>query len=169
MLFFALYAGLQVSAGLWGTSFLTGIHKLTDAQAGTVLSVFYAGITAGRLLSGFIVEKLGNMRMIRCGVVSMLLSAVFLALPVPGFYLIGFILLGAGCAPVFPCMIYETPKRFGPENAAAAVGFQSSAASMGRHDHSGGVRCLPTVFSRYCYGFDYSLRRGPPVDAFNLL
>jgi fucose permease len=150
MLFIALYAGLQVSAGLWGSSFLADIHKLSETQVGTVLSLFYVGITAERLLSGFIVEKLGSRKLMRYGIVSMLMSAVFLILPIPGLYMVGFILLGAGCGPIYPCMLFETPQRFGAENAAAAVGFQSSAASVG-------AMVIPPLFGLIANRFSLTL------------
>ena len=70
--------------------------------------------------------------MIRIGELTVLLGVVCLLLPLPQFVcLIGFILVGAGCAPIYPCMLHETPVRFGKEDAQSMMGFQMAVCYTG--------------------------------------
>ena len=40
-------------------------------------------------------------------------------------------MIGLGCAPVYPCTIHETPRRFGEEASQAATGLQMAFAYVG--------------------------------------
>lgn len=45
--------------------------------------------------------------------------------------LIGFSLIGLGCAPVYPCIIHSTPEHFGAEHSQAIIGVQMASAYIG--------------------------------------
>lgn len=47
------------------------------------------------------------------------------------FALAGFILIGIGCAPIYPCIIHSTPDIFGTDKSQAIVGVQMASAYMG--------------------------------------
>jgi fucose permease len=45
--------------------------------------------------------------------------------------IIGLLLVGLGCAPVYPCIIHSTPDHFGAENSQAIIGVQMASAYLG--------------------------------------
>ncbi len=129
---FLFYCGAEATMGLWGSSFLIGVKELPAATAAQWVSMYYAGITVGRFITGFVTLKLSNRHLILIGQSTALAGAILLLLPLPSlFSLVGFILVGLGCAPVFPCMIHETPARFGKENSQTIIGYQMAFAYMG--------------------------------------
>lgn len=129
---FLFYCGTEATMGLWGSSFLVNIKDIPAAIAAAWVSLYYAGITVGRLITGFITMKLSNKILIRCGQLTAFSGALLLLLPFPDiFSLIGFILVGLGCAPIYPCMLHETPVRFGKENSHVLMGFQMACAYTG--------------------------------------
>lgn len=129
---FLLYCGIEATMGLWGGSFLFRTKGLDPAQAATWVSTFYASITLGRFLTGFVSYRLSNTRLIRAGALTILAGVALLLLPLPlPLTLAGFVLVGLGCAPIFPCMLHETPVRFGSAHSQAIMGFQMAVAYIG--------------------------------------
>jgi fucose permease len=129
---FLFYCGVESTMGLWGSSFLVDVKGLAPAAAAQLVSMYYAGITIGRFITGFITLKVNNLTLVRVGQTTALAGAVILLLPLPTiFTLLSFITIGIGCAPVFPCMIHETPARFGKENSQSIIGYQMAFAYTG--------------------------------------
>ncbi|KFA88762.1 MFS transporter [Archangium violaceum] len=127
---FFLYSGVEVTAGQWSYTVLTEARGLGTALAGTWVSLYWAGLLAGRIVLGFVVERMGPVRLLRLGTAGTVVGALLLALPaVPA--VLGLALLGFSLAPIFPALMSETPRRVGADAAAHAVGFQVSAATMG--------------------------------------
>lgn len=132
LLTFFCYCGAELGCGLWASSFLVGSRGVAPAQAAGWVSLYYAGITAGRFFSGFAMHRLSCRALIRLGGVTSLAGCVLLTLGLPaGFSALGLILIGLGCAPVYPCMIHETPARFGKANSQTAMGLQMATAYCG--------------------------------------
>jgi len=130
ILFF--YCGIETTMGLWGGSFLFKIKGLDAASTATWVSLFYASITVGRFITGFMTYRLSNNDLLRWGGLIVLAGVILLLIPAPlPITLIGFLLVGFGCAPIYPCMLHETPVRFGAENAQAIMGFQMAVAYIG--------------------------------------
>lgn len=132
MLAFFCYCALEQTVCLWSASYLHLHRSLSaDAAAGWA-SLFYIGITAGRFLSGFVTLKLNDTQMIRlgCGILGTGILLVLLPLHY-GFALVGIVLIGLGCAPIYPCIIHSTPAHFGIENSQAMVGVQMACAYLG--------------------------------------
>ena len=128
--FFA-YCAAESTAMLWASSYLEGVRGATKDEAAAFGSLFFIGITAGRFLSGFISDKIGDNRMIRIGTSIALLGVVMIILPLKTTSLIGFIVIGLGCAPVYPCIIHSTPRNFGAENSQGIIGIQMASAYVG--------------------------------------
>lgn len=129
---FLFYCGAEAAMGLWGSSFLIGVKGFDPAAAAKGVSLYFAGITVGRFLTGFFTFRAGNAFLVRAGQGLALFGAVTLMLPLPSaFALAGFALVGLGFAPIFPCMLHQTPARFGKERAPAIIGFQMAAAYTG--------------------------------------
>ncbi|WP_238651534.1 MFS transporter [Paenibacillus piscarius] len=132
MLTFLFYCGVEATVGLWGSSYLVNAKGVPAATAAGWVSLYYGGITAGRLITGFITFRFSNRTLIRGGLAISLLGAVVLALPLPDIYsMIAFILIGLGSAPIFPCMLHETPARFGQEHSQRIMGYQMALAYTG--------------------------------------
>lgn len=129
---FFFYCATEATMGLWGASYLTEFKGASAAQAAKWVSYFYFGITFGRFITGFATIKLRNTTLIRLGQGIILLGALLMLLPVPVLLnAIGFVLVGLGCAPIFPCMLHETPTRFGKEDARVVMSFQQAVACVG--------------------------------------
>ena len=132
MIAFFCYSAIEQTTGQWGSSYLV-LHKgLTEETAATFAGLFYIGITIGRALSGFITMKLNDTQMIRLGEVIILLGCIALFLPFGSIIsLCGFILIGLGCAPIYPSIIHSTPANFGADKSQAVIGVQMAAAYVG--------------------------------------
>ena len=138
---FFLYCAMEATAGLYGASYLYAIKGVSKEMAAIGASLYYAGITLGRIFSGFASMKYKNQSLIEFG---MMISGigVVLVMVLPTFYSIaGFILIGIGLAPIYPALIHETPKRFDHQTAASLLGKQMGFAYIG-------VATMPFVFSR---------------------
>lgn len=132
LLAFFCYCGVESSMGLWGGSFLFKVKGIEATAAATWVGLFYASITLGRFLTGFITYRISNKDLIRSGGLVVLAGAALMLLPLPlPVTLTGFLMVGFGCAPLFPCMLHETPARFGEEHSQAIMGFQMAVAYLG--------------------------------------
>jgi len=129
---FVCYCSVEATAGLWGSSYLVNFKGLSAESAARGVSLFYGGITIGRLLAGFLTMKFNNTKLIRMGQVICIIGAVSLMLPLPIYFsLIGLILIGLGCAPIYPSMLHETPNRFGKKESQSIMGLQMAFAYIG--------------------------------------
>lgn len=131
-LMFFCYCALEVTAGLWAASFMVAMHGVTPERAADYAGLFYIGITVGRAVGGFAAAKLDDDKMILTGTAILSLGVIILALPLGSIVgAAGLLLIGLGCAPIYPCVIHSTPAYFGPENAQAIIGVQMASAYVG--------------------------------------
>lgn len=129
---FLFYCGVESTTGLWGSSFLVNIKNLSPADAARWISIYYAGITIGRLIVGFITFKINSRTLIRAGQAIALIGTLLLLLPLhTEISLAGFVFIGLGCAPIFPSMLHETPHRFGKDKTQKIMGLQMAFAYVG--------------------------------------
>jgi fucose permease len=127
------YCALETTAGLWASSYLV-IHRGVDTEiAAQFASLFYIGITFGRFLCGFISDKFGDKQMIRYGLTIIAFGILLIILPLKSNItaLAGLIIVGLGCAPIYPAIIHSTPSNFGPQNSQAIIGIQMASAYTG--------------------------------------
>lgn len=129
---FFCYCALETTTGLWASSYLvlnSGIHAETAAKWA---SLFYLGITAGRFVCGFVTDQLGDRSMVRVGQGFVGLGVLLLFIPAgDAVALAGFILIGLGCAPIYPSLLHETPNNFGAEKSQSIMGMQMACAYVG--------------------------------------
>lgn len=132
MISFFCYCAIEQTSGLWASSYLVLYKGFNAESAAAFASMFFIGITAGRIISGFLTIKLNDDSMIRLG--SALIGTGIILLFLPGMKeiaLLAFILIGLGCAPIYPSIIHSTPVHFGPERSQAIIGVEMASAYIG--------------------------------------
>ena len=129
---FFCYCALESTAGMWAASYCTLTRGIDANTAASWASTFYIGITVGRAICGFLTMKLSDQNMIRLGQALIALGIVLILLPAGQNVLFaGLITVGLGCAPVYPCIIHETPANFGRALSLAMTGVQMAFAYIG--------------------------------------
>lgn len=129
---FFCYCALEQTAGLWASSYLVLYKGVNEETAATYASLFFIGITIGRGISGFMTMKFNDRQMIRFGQSIIGIGITALLLPFGHlFSLTGLILVGLGCAPIYPCIIHSTPIHFGAGKSQAMIGVQMACAYVG--------------------------------------
>lgn len=130
--FFA-YCTIEATAFAWASTYLVHARALSEERAAAFASLFYLGMTLSRLITGFFADRAGDKRMIRLGYLVCFCGIVLILLPVrsPLLALIGLVVAGFGCGPVYPAVIHATPTVFGKENSQAVVGVQMAFAYTG--------------------------------------
>ena len=133
LVMFFCYCAVESTAGLWASSYMvmhSGIDKITAASWA---SLFYVGITVGRALSGFLTIRFKDPVMIRLGQVLVFADILTMFVPLPHHLgvVVGLVVIGFGCAPIYPCVIHSTPAYFGEDKSQAIVGVQMACAYVG--------------------------------------
>ena len=129
---FAFYVAVEMGVGFWAASILIESRHFTPGMVGFAQSAFFGSIMGGRMVVGFISERVGNRRLIRTGLSIALIGMVLMVVPgMPSLTLGGIVLFGLGCAPIYPGMMHETPRRFDPPTARKVIGWQVGAANLG--------------------------------------
>ena len=130
--FFA-YCAAEATAMQWASTYFAEVKGIPAERAAGFAALFYIGITAGRFISGFITDKLGDRNMIRLGTGILFCGIIALFLPIKSYVIAfaAFLVIGFGCAPVYPCIIHSTPYNFGAENSGAIIGIQMASAYVG--------------------------------------
>ncbi len=129
---FFCYCAVEATVGLWGSSYLVISKGINAEVAARWVAIYYFGITAGRFLSGFLTMKFNNRNMIRLGQALLAAGVICLFLPLGNNILLaGFLLIGLGCAPIYPSLLHETPVNFGSRYSQAIMGIQMACAYVG--------------------------------------
>ena len=130
--FFA-YCAAEATAMYWASTYFTEVKGISGDRAASFAALFYIGITLGRFASGFITERLGDRRMILLGTGILACGIMILLIPVRSYMtaFAAFLVIGFGCAPIYPCIIHSTPANFGAENSGAIIGIQMASAYVG--------------------------------------
>lgn len=133
LIMFFCYCAIEQTAGLWASSYMVLYGSVSRVVAAGWASLFYVGITAGRFISGFLTMRFNDENMIRLGQLVMILGILVLLLPLPNHIALvaGFVIIGLGCAPIYPCVIHTTPHYFGADKSQAIVGMQMASAYIG--------------------------------------
>lgn len=132
MITFFCYCAIEQTAGLWTSSYLVLYKGVSAETAAGFAGLFFIGITIGRGLSGFLTMKLHDTSMVRLGECIILIGITALLLPFnENGTLVGLILIGLGCAPIYPSMIHATPANFGADRSQAIIGAQMASAYVG--------------------------------------
>lgn len=129
---FFCYCAAEATTGLWASTFMVSVKGIHAETAASWASFFYIGITLGRFVCGFFANKAGDKIMVRIGQGIVVLGCLLIMLPLPTFVSIpGILIIGVGCAPIYPSLLHETPENFGPEKSQAIMGVQMACAYIG--------------------------------------
>ncbi len=130
---FFCYCAAESTVMLWASSYLVHVRGVSEERAAAFASLFFIGITAGRFLAGFVSEKLGDRNLIRLGtcIIAVGIVCVLLPLKTDFFALAGFVVIGFGCAPIYPSIIHATPSNFGEKYSQSIIGIQMASAYVG--------------------------------------
>ena len=123
-----LYCSMEFLIGTWSASFLVHVHTLQPDEAAKWISLYFCGITIGRIISGFISIKASDNTMIRLGIATSFVGIILLALSLGNVSLVGLLLIGIGFGPIFPSILHSVPDRFGKEYSADITGFHMGGA-----------------------------------------
>lgn len=148
---FFCYCALEQTTGLWAASYLVLKGGLPKEMASSFAGCFFLGITVGRLISGFLTFKLNDTQMIRMGISIIFVGLVGIFLPFgSGVTILGLILLGLGCAPIYPSIIHSIPAFFGEDKSQAVMGMQMAGAYVG-------LCVMPPLFGLIANGISVAL------------
>ena len=129
---FFCYCALEQTAFFWSASYLVLHHHFAEEQAASLVGLVFIGMTLGRAVSGFVTMKLSDRQMIRLGSAVIAVGLAVLLLPLGTASLsAGLLLVGLGCAPIYPSIIHSTPTLFGADRSQAIIGVQMAAAYLG--------------------------------------
>ena len=129
---FFSYCSMETTVGLWASSYMVSWRGIPTQTAASMASLFYLGITGGRLLSGFLTARLTDRQMVRLGIGIIGAGVTLILLPLgnPVLYA-GLLMIGLGCAPIYPSLLHETPENFGAEQSQMFMGMQMASAYTG--------------------------------------
>ena len=133
LLGFFAYCAAEATTMQWASTYFVEVKGISVDRAAGFASLFYIGITVGRFISGMITDKLGDRKMILLGTGILVCGIFCLCLPVKSYMVafVAFLVMGLGCAPIYPCIIHSTPYNFGAENSGAIIGIQMASAYVG--------------------------------------
>ena len=150
LLNFTCYCAVESTFMLWSATYLVMARGMDAARAASMGGLFFIGITAGRGVSGFIAMKLKPRQMVRLGQTLMTAAGVLLLVPGTAVTLAGILLMGLGCAPVYPNIVQDTPRNYGAENSQAVIGVQMAFAYIGS-------LFMPTIFGWIASALGYGI------------
>lgn len=129
---FFFYSALELTTGLWGSSYMVAVRGISAETAAKWISLFYLGITAGRFFSGFLTLRFSDAAMVRLGEGTAIVGILLMLLPLHNLFLcLGLILTGLGCAPIYPSLLHATPQRFGKSLSQSLMGTQMAISYLG--------------------------------------
>ena len=128
---FLVYTGLEIATGQWAFSFLTEHRAVAPGAAGAWVAAYWAALTVGRLALVVGAHRVDPDRVLAVAVAGAVAGTVALWLDAGGMGEAALLVIGLSLAPVFPTLVSLTPDRFGPAQAARAIGRQLAAAGVG--------------------------------------
>lgn len=123
-----LYCGGEFLIGTWGATYAVNVFAVAPEEAAKWVSLYYCGIMIGRIISGFLSEKLSDNTLIKGGMTLAVAGMLLLLLPIGKYALIGLLFIGIGYGPVFPSVLHDIHSRFGTDYSADITGYHMGGA-----------------------------------------
>ena len=140
-LIFTIAVTLEVLAGSWGSTYLVKERGMAPHLTAAMTALYYFGLAAGRFISGLLSHKLTAWRIIGLSLVVWPLSLLMFVLPLPPAVSgAGLLFAGLGMGPLYPNLVYLTPRNFGRDVSQSVMGTQSAMAYLG-------LMAVPPLFS----------------------
>lgn len=128
---FFFYSALEISTSLWCGTYLIACGFKPEIGA-FIVSLMFASVMVGRIISGFFAIKFTDHRLIYAGIAIVSVGCLILSIPLPlNLQPACICLLGLGCAPVYPSLIHATPARFGESLSSQAISIQLAGSYIG--------------------------------------
>ena len=128
---FFLYSGVELGTATWSYSLLTLGRGVEATTAGLFVTLYWGSLMAGRVLFGFVADRLPLVATLRGCILASAVGALLFWLGSTAVSLAGLMLMGFTLAPIFASLISLTPGRVGRDHADSAIGFQIAAAGLG--------------------------------------
>ncbi|MBX3081260.1 MAG: MFS transporter [Anaerolineae bacterium] len=129
---FFVYGGVEVSAAQLTNSLFIDGRKISQETAGFWIGVYWLSFTIGRVLMGFVADRVSTRLILRAGMIGAIIGAVMLSVnSLPALSFFGLTLIGFSLAPMFATLVAETPRRVGLRYAANTIGFEVGMTSLG--------------------------------------
>jgi len=129
---FALFAGLESSTGQWSKSVFFESRGIAEAVAGNWVAIYWLSFTLGRIVFGFLVQRLTARRLLAVSMGGAVAGmALFVWNPFPSSGVLAVALFGFTFGPAFAMLMTATQERLGPAHAPNAIGFQVAACTGG--------------------------------------
>lgn len=130
LLGFFAYCALENTIMVWNATYMVS-GGLLESKAASFSSLFFWGMTIGRIMTGFVADKYGDAFMNRVGGVVLILAIILTPIVPVEFFWIVLLLLGLGCAPFYPMMMHQTPRLYGVDASPSLIGLQMASAYVG--------------------------------------
>lgn len=133
------YVGAEVSLGGWIVTFMLQVRHAKPFLAGLTVTLFWLGLTIGRVTLGFVTGRIGEKLAILIYLALCVgLEILYWLIPSFAASIVFVILLGYFLGPLFPAAVVVASKVLPREYHVSAIGF---AAAFG----GGGAAVLPFV------------------------
>ncbi len=129
---FFCYSSVEQITGLWGSSYMVLKKGIPPQDAASFIALYFLGITVGRFVSGLLTSALATKNIMRLGEGLITLGVIIIFFSTTNTALLsGFVLIGLGCAPIFPSLLHQTPEKFGKQASISMMGLQMASAYLG--------------------------------------
>ncbi len=125
------YVGIESSLGIWTTTYLRylGWEELT---ASSLVSLFWFGLTGGRLMAGFWITSENSLAAIQGSMIVILITLTIMTLFLKRWLsIVGIITLGLACALIFPTLVGWLFSQFDPRLSGTIYALISGTGMIG--------------------------------------
>ncbi len=123
---------IEYACGVWGSTYLVAEKGFETEHGALALTIYYAGMSIGRFVSGLLSDKINTWKRIGIGAAILAPAIAIMLLPLPGAVtVVGLFFVGLGNGSIYPNMIHLTPHNFGKEVSQSIMGSQIAFAYIG--------------------------------------
>lgn len=123
---------IEYACGVWGSTYLVEEKGFLPENGAIALTIYYAGMSIGRFVSGLLSDKIGTWKRIGIGSAILAPAIMLMLLPLHGTVtVVGLFFVGLGNGSIYPNMIHLTPHSFGKDVSQSVMGSQIAFAYIG--------------------------------------
>jgi len=126
------YVGIEVCLGGWIPSFMIEVRHSDKFLAGVVVTLFWAGLTLGRVVLGFVTGRIGEKLAIVIYLsICVVLEILYWAIPSLEVAIVCVIFMGFFLGPLFPAAIVTMTKLLPADQHVATIGLSAAIGGGG--------------------------------------